>query len=105
MAKVKTKSTESPRIREALAKLDLAPGSVALDTLNLLLSQGHKRACGECTACCTVLSVHDAPSGHKPRQQACPHQVENGCGIYDSRPFSCADFFCGWKSGLLPAAA
>lgn len=53
------------------------------------------RACGECTACCTVVGVGDM-SPPKPPGVACGHLCGSGCGIYADRPTSCAEYECGW---------
>jgi hypothetical protein len=58
------------------------------------------RACGDCTGCCTELTIDD-PALRKPDGVGCRHLcgVEQGgpCGIYDSRPATCRDWFCGWR--------
>ena len=53
-----------------------------------------KRSCGECTECCTWLTVGvlDKPSG-----TACQHQCDEGCSIYDERPEDCQKFQCLWS--------
>jgi hypothetical protein len=54
------------------------------------------RACGDCTACCTVLAVHEL---RKPMRWACDHVSCAGCRVYDIRPQSCRDFNCQWLLG------
>lgn len=68
----------------------------------LLLAEGAApgRACGECTACCTVLAEVEL---RKPMRCACVHQRQSGCSIYDARPRACRDFHCLWLRGALPA--
>lgn len=56
------------------------------------------RACGSCTACCTVMAVHELGKG---TYQACPHLCEAGCGVYADRPGSCRTFECQWLRGVL----
>lgn len=57
--------------------------------------------CGPCTACCTVLGVHEPGVLDKPNYQPCQHLCATGCGIYENRPKSCRDWTCYWKTGLL----
>ena len=52
------------------------------------------RPCGGCTACCSVLGVHDIA---KQPWTACEHLEEGGCGIYDARPNPCRKFNCLWQ--------
>ncbi len=59
------------------------------------------RSCGNCDACCTVLSISclDKPAGVR-----CSHLIQNSedqagagaCSIYDDRPEPCAGFVCVW---------
>ena len=56
------------------------------------------RACGECTACCTIKSV---PELGKPMQAACAHLCQSQCAIYASRPASCRDYACLWRQGFV----
>ena len=58
-----------------------------------------KRSCGECTECCTALSVTEI---HKPAMEPCVHQDGKGCDIYPERPQSCRHFRCGWLDGEGP---
>ncbi|MEO8895386.1 MAG: hypothetical protein ABI450_05845 [Rhizomicrobium sp.] len=37
------------------------------------------------------------PQLRKDAQIPCPHLVEKGCGIYESRPPVCRSFLCGWR--------
>jgi hypothetical protein len=54
------------------------------------------RACGECSACCTVMGV-DFDKYYKPPADRCKHQrKEGGCKIYKKRPESCRGFECTW---------
>ena len=54
------------------------------------------RACGDCTACCTVLTV-DTPDFAKPAGTPCVHLCAEGCGIHAVRPLICRTWFCGWR--------
>jgi hypothetical protein len=54
------------------------------------------RACGECTVCCTVLTV-DAPDFKKPAETPCIHLTPHGCGIHAVRPHICQTWFCAWR--------
>ena len=56
------------------------------------------RACGECTACCSVKGV---PELGKPGQVACRHLCQAGCGVYGRRPTSCREYACLWRQGLI----
>ena len=58
------------------------------------------RECGECTVCCTALTV---PSLEKPKQKECDHLCGDGsgCGIYRERPRECKEFQCLWTQGTL----
>lgn len=56
------------------------------------------RDCGGCTACCTVLPADD-PTLKKQSGVDCAHcDVGAGCRIYETRPQTCRDFFCGWRA-------
>jgi hypothetical protein len=59
----------------------------------------YRRACGECTACCTAISVHELK---KNAAVPCKHLCARGCGIYEQRPASCAHYECLWLSGVTP---
>ncbi|MBJ6121857.1 YkgJ family cysteine cluster protein [Sphingomonas mollis] len=63
------------------------------------------RACGDCTACCTELTV-DTPDFAKPAGTPCVHLGEQGCGIHAVRPRICRTWFCVWRRvASLPDAA
>jgi len=53
-----------------------------------------KRACGPCTACCIDLKIVALELKKKARVP-CPHLSGKGCGIYETRPGVCLEFFCG----------
>jgi hypothetical protein len=61
------------------------------------LTAAPQRDCGECTACCDVMGVEELG---KPYYARCSH-LGDDCGIYESRPASCARFRCAWHLGLL----
>ena len=54
------------------------------------------RACGDCTACCTELTV-DTPDFAKPAGTPCVHLAGHGCGIHPDRPRICRTWFCAWR--------
>ncbi len=63
------------------------------------------RDCGDCTACCTELTV-DTPEFAKPAGAPCIHLCEQGCGIHAVRPRICRTWFCAWRRvASLPDAA
>ena len=56
------------------------------------------RVCGTCTVCCRELTIDD-PGLRKPAAVTCPHCVAGqGCATYASRPATCRDWHCGWRS-------
>jgi hypothetical protein len=58
-----------------------------------------EKICGPCQACCVALKI-DTPQLRKKASVPCPHLVQKGCGIYETRPPVCRSFLCGWR--LLP---
>lgn len=93
-------------------KLPLARNPRAtLDAMFKHVETGKQRSCGSCTACCTLLEIHDLPSGEfKPAHEDCPHQQRTrkrgrkpGCKVYEDRPPSCRAYECYWKQGLFEA--
>ena len=59
------------------------------------------RRCGDCTACCTALSVKDMGLAEG---QKCQHEKRHGgCAIYNDRPDGCRSFECLWLQGGLSA--
>lgn len=60
------------------------------------------RSCGTCTLCCKVYTV---PAIDKAAGRWCQHCTPGrGCGIYETRPEQCRDFFCLWMTeGAIPA--
>ncbi len=58
------------------------------------------RSCGGCTACCHTHSV-DMDGVYTPRFKDCSHCVIGvGCGVYESRPYSCSIYRCLWLTGM-----
>jgi hypothetical protein len=60
------------------------------------------RACGTCTLCCKVLSV---PGYEHPPGEWCRFCLPGkGCGIYQTRPYTCRGHYCEWmiSKGLGP---
>ena len=49
--------------------------------------------CGNCTACCRDLELHEIPSAIG---ELCKHCTEDGCSIYEDRPEECKKFRCMW---------
>ena len=63
------------------------------------------RACGDCTACCTVLTV-DTPEFSKPAGIPCANLCADGCRIHAVRPGICRTWFCAWRRiATMPDAA
>jgi hypothetical protein len=54
------------------------------------------RACGDCVACCTVLTV-DTPDFKKPAGTPCTQLGPHGCTIHAVRPHICRTWFCAWR--------
>jgi hypothetical protein len=54
------------------------------------------RACGDCTMCCTILTV-DTPDFQKPAGTHCVHLASHGCSIHAVRPHICRTWFCAWR--------
>ena len=55
-----------------------------------------QRTCGDCTVCCTILTV-DTPDFGKPAGTPCAHLTDHGCGIHAVRPHICRTWFCAWR--------
>jgi hypothetical protein len=52
------------------------------------------RSCDGCTFCCRVL---EATTLDKPMGVLCRHcVVGTGCGIHETRPAECRNYYCGW---------
>jgi hypothetical protein len=60
------------------------------------------KSCGPCFFCCKVLEIEEMK---KTAGKLCPHCVESGgCGVYQTRPQVCRDYYCQWKEDRgLPA--
>jgi len=70
-----------------------APGDVETLLLGPVLPD---RSCGECTACCTHLTVA-SPDFAKPAGVPCSHLGARGCSIHAVRPHICRTWFCVWR--------
>jgi hypothetical protein len=61
------------------------------------------KQCGECNACCTLLTIETPESEliqiHKSTVELCSHW-KDGCAVYDCRPAVCRDYECLWR--MLP---
>lgn len=57
------------------------------------------RTCGDCTRCCTMLSVH-GDGWYKPPGVPCASQADGGCSIYAQRPAACHAYRCMWLGGF-----
>jgi hypothetical protein len=55
-------------------------------------------SCGDCTACCTIFAIAEL---NKPQHVTCKHLCGTRCEIYEARPRECAEYFCGWRQGLV----
>lgn len=52
------------------------------------------RSCGTCTLCC---KVYEVPAVESPMGKWCQHcKPGSGCGIHETRPNHCREFFCLW---------
>src|SRR6185437_7109688 len=55
------------------------------------------RECGACTACCRELTI-ESDALRKVQGVLCVHCTpEQGCGIYQTRPDACRDWYCQWR--------
>ncbi|WP_311271117.1 YkgJ family cysteine cluster protein [Sphingobium sp. WCS2017Hpa-17] len=54
------------------------------------------RTCGDCTVCCTILTV-DTPDFKKQAGTPCAHLSGQGCGIHAVRPHICRTWYCAWR--------
>jgi hypothetical protein len=57
-------------------------------------------SCGECVVCCQWLDI-ETEGLSKKAGVLCQHCHGGGCGIYQTRPKLCRNFFCGWR--LIPS--
>lgn len=53
------------------------------------------RTCGECTVCCTVMSVKDTDFD-KREYTPCAKLCAAGCSIYANKPSACTSYSCLW---------
>jgi hypothetical protein len=54
-----------------------------------------ERACGTCTVCCYALPI-DNEELQKLPGEVCANCNGRGCVIYETRPRTCREFYCGW---------
>ncbi|MCB2090639.1 MAG: hypothetical protein KDF58_04260 [Alphaproteobacteria bacterium] len=55
------------------------------------------RECGDCTICCHHIPINQ-PDFVKLPNVNCEHLLKNGgCSIYQTRPATCAGWYCGWR--------
>ncbi len=71
------------------------PTETDLETILLGPVLGN-RDCGDCAACCTVLTVN-SPDFKKPAGIPCAKLGARGCSIHDVRPHICRTWFCVWR--------
>lgn len=68
-------------------------------SLQLIDALTADRPCGECSACCTKISIAEL---HKSEGVSCRSlAASGGCVRYASRPQSCKTFYCLWKTGAV----
>jgi hypothetical protein len=53
-------------------------------------------SCGDCVMCCQWLDI-ETTGLSKKAGVLCQHCTGGGCGIYETRPELCRNFFCGWR--------
>lgn len=73
-----------------------APGSFEQLYTRYFDTVAEGRSCGECIACCDILTIDD-PKLKKPAGQVCPNHDGTGCTIYADRPATCRAWFCLWR--------
>ena len=57
------------------------------------------RTCGDCAMCCKIPLI---PELEKPYNTWCTHCVDRAsCGIYETRPERCRDYFCYFMTSTL----
>lgn len=57
------------------------------------------RECGPCAECCYALGVHELNKVLFSRCRHEKHSPAGCCGVYKTRPTSCAEFSCLWLGG------
>jgi hypothetical protein len=55
------------------------------------------RSCGPCNVCCIVPAINDPALRKAPGCRCHNAQPGGACGIYETRPETCRNFFCGWR--------
>jgi len=93
----RTESSERNNVESNMSDADDAVHGYKANAENAAFQGETNRACGECTACCTILAVDDLKKGN---YQPCVHEC-GGCAIYDSRPSTCRTWSCGWLLGRI----
>lgn len=54
------------------------------------------RNCGTCSLCCILPDIDELD---KPANAVCRHcRAGEGCVAYETRPVTCRDFFCLWRT-------
>ena len=54
------------------------------------------RSCGTCSLCCILPEIDEFD---KPANEPCRHCLSGGgCVAYETRPDTCRDFFCLWRT-------
>ena len=76
----------------------MSTAATAMEPVDPGLAPG--RECGSCTLCCKVFRI---PEVDKQAGQWCRHVLQGrGCGIRETRPDVCRNFFCYWmQNGTL----
>ncbi len=55
------------------------------------------RSCGPCNVCCIAPTI-DEPTLQKLPGYRCHNALPSGgCAIYETRPRTCQNFYCGWR--------
>jgi hypothetical protein len=58
------------------------------------------KECGTCNACCNYPGI-DTAEFRKLPSVLCENYANHRCGIYETRPTACRDFYCGWMLSSL----
>jgi uncharacterized protein len=54
------------------------------------------RSCGTCSLCCILPEIDELD---KPANEPCRHCLSGGgCVAYETRPATCRDFYCLWRT-------
>jgi hypothetical protein len=83
-----------PRVRPLFVKGFAPAWGMAVEERDLVPG----RTCGECNACCDVLTI-DTPELKKLPGVLCPNCINGkGCSIYETRPPVCQNWYCAWRT-------